>query len=135
MSKENGKISVNVVSALIWKGNRFLACRRPLEKLHGGKWEFVGGKTERGETETDALIRECREELAITVRPIEEFLRLEYEYPEIFVKMAVFVTEIVSGEPQRLEHDELRWVGIDEMETLDFSDADQAILKKIKETY
>lgn len=135
MKKEREKLNVNVVAALIWQGDKFLACRRPTWKQHGGKWEFVGGKIEKGETKEDALVRECREELAISVRPIAEFLWLEYEYPEMFVEMTVFLTEIVSGEPKRLDHDELRWVGVEEMAELDFSDADQLILKKIREIY
>ena len=56
-----------VVAALIWNGNKFLACQRPANKARGLLWEFVGGKVEQGETKEAALIRECREELGITV--------------------------------------------------------------------
>ncbi len=56
-----------VVAALIWDGNRFLICQRPAHKARGLLWEFVGGKVEPGETKEEALIRECREELAVTV--------------------------------------------------------------------
>ena len=54
-----------VVAALIWNGNKFLACQRPANKARGLLWEFVGGKVEQGETKEAALIRECREELGI----------------------------------------------------------------------
>ncbi len=57
-----------VVAALIWKGNRFLICLRPAHKARGLLWEFVGGKVEPGETKEQALVRECREELAVTVQ-------------------------------------------------------------------
>ena len=56
-----------VVAALIWNGNKFLVCQRPAYKARGLLWEFVGGKVEQGETKEAALIRECREELGITV--------------------------------------------------------------------
>jgi len=56
-----------VVAALIWDGPRFLICQRPAHKARGLLWEFVGGKVEPGESKQDALARECREELAVTV--------------------------------------------------------------------
>ena len=63
-----------VVAALIWDKNRFLACQRPPHKKRGLLWEFVGGKVEPGETKEAALIRECKEELAITVVPQDIFM-------------------------------------------------------------
>ena len=62
MSKET-----EVVAALIWNGDRFLICQRPRNKARGMQWEFVGGKVEPGETKEQALIRECQEELGVTV--------------------------------------------------------------------
>ena len=56
-----------VVAALIWDGGRFLICKRPPDKARGLLYEFVGGKVEPGETKEEALIRECREELGITI--------------------------------------------------------------------
>lgn len=60
-----------VVAALIWKGNQFMICQRPAHKARGLLWEFVGGKVEPGETKEQALVRECREELAVTVQVVE----------------------------------------------------------------
>ena len=57
----------DVVAALIWNDNQFLGCQRPPHKARGLLWEFVGGKVEAGESYEEALIRECREELGITV--------------------------------------------------------------------
>ena len=65
--------AVEVVAALIWRGDRFLACQRPAHKARGLLWEFVGGKVEPGETKEEALVRECREELGVTVRVGEVF--------------------------------------------------------------
>lgn len=58
---------VEVVAALIWEGGRFMICQRPAHKARGLLWEFVGGKVESGDTKEQALIRECREELAVTL--------------------------------------------------------------------
>lgn len=57
-----------VVAALIWDQNKFMICQRPAHKARGLLWEFVGGKVEPGESKEQALIRECREELAVTLR-------------------------------------------------------------------
>ena len=69
------KSMTEVVAALIWQGNRFLACQRPAHKARGLLWEFVGGKVECGESKQEALIRECREELAVTLQVGEPFMR------------------------------------------------------------
>ena len=70
-----------VVAALIWDGNRFLICQRPAHKARGLLWEFVGGKVEPGETKEEALIRECREELAVTVSVQGIFMEVTHPYP------------------------------------------------------
>ncbi len=73
---------VEVVAALIWKNGKFMICQRPAHKARGLLWEFVGGKVEPGETKEQALVRECREELAVTVAVQEEFMSLVHEYPD-----------------------------------------------------
>ena len=71
-----------VVAALIWNGNKFLACQRPANKARGLLWEFVGGKVEQGETKEAALIRECREELGITVAVGAVFMEISAGLPQ-----------------------------------------------------
>ena len=63
-----------VAAALIWDQDRFLICQRPAHKARGLLWEFVGGKAEPGESLEQALVRECREELAVTVSPGPVFM-------------------------------------------------------------
>ena len=72
-----------VVAALIWDGDKFLICQRPAHKAQGLLWEFVGGKVEPGETKEQALIRECREELAVTVSVGEVFMEVDHIYPHL----------------------------------------------------
>lgn len=123
---------VEVVAALIWRGDKFLICRRPADKARGMLWEFVGGKVERGETLRDALIRECREELDITVAPEGEFMHVVHEYPDICVRLTLFNCTICGGEPKLLEHSAMEWITAEEIDGYDFCPADREILQKIK---
>lgn len=123
----------DVVAALIWEGDRFLACQRPAHKARGLLWEFVGGKVEPGESREEALIRECREELDITIAPRDVFLTVIHEYPDLTVRLTLFNASIVSGDPKLLEHNDLRWITVQEIGSLEFCPADEEILKKLKE--
>ena len=125
-------MSTEVVAALIWRGERFLACQRPAHKARGLLWEFVGGKVEPGETQEAALIRECREELAITVVPRDIFMEVTHKYPDLTVHLTLFNAELPEGEPQALEHNEVRWITVDEIDGLPFCPADEEILERLK---
>lgn len=121
-----------VVAALIWQGNHFMICQRPAHKARGLLWEFVGGKVEPGETHAAALIRECREELAVTVAPADVFMDVVHEYPDLTVHLVLFNAEITEGEPQLLEHNALRWISVDEIDSYHFCPADETILAELK---
>ncbi len=122
-----------VVAALIWDGDRFLACQRPAHKTRGLLWEFVGGKVEPGETHTAALIRECREELDITVAPGEVFMEVLHEYPDLTVRLTLFHATITAGKPRALEHNDIRWITVNEIDGLSFCPADETILERLKQ--
>lgn len=121
-----------VVAALIWDGDRFLACQRPAHKTRGLLWEFVGGKVEPGESKQEALVRECREELGITVRVGSVFLELTHAYPDLTVDLTLFHASIVQGNPQLLEHHAMRWITVEEIDELEFCPADQEILERLR---
>ena len=123
----------DVVAALIWEGDRFLACQRPANKARGLLWEFVGGKVEAGETLPEALIRECREELDITVEPRDVFMEVIHEYPDLTVRLTLFNAVIAEGTPKALEHNDIRWIKTSQIDELEFCPADEEILKKLKE--
>ena len=127
--------AVEVVAALIWRGDRFLACQRPAHKARGLLWEFVGGKVEPGESKEEALVRECREELGVTVRVGEVFTELTHVYPDLTVRLTLFHAAIPEGEPQKLEHNDLRWITVGEMDDYPFCPADETILQKLRELY
>lgn len=124
---------VEVVAALIWDKDKFLICQRPANKARGLLWEFVGGKVEQGETKEQALIRECQEELAITVDPHEVFTEVTHEYPDITVQLTLFNCTILRGQPQLLEHNDMKWITPAEIPDFEFCPADVEILKKIIE--
>ena len=132
---ESGENMTDVVAALIWDGDRFLACQRPAHKARGLLWEFVGGKVEPGETHAQALIRECREELDIEVRVGELFMELTHEYPDLTVRLSLYHACIASGTPQKLEHHDLRWLLPSEVDDYVFCPADKDILNRIKEEF
>ena len=122
-----------VVAALIWRDERFLACQRPEHKARGLLWEFVGGKVEPGETREQALVRECREELDVTVVPGEVFMEVVHEYPDLTVHLTLFRTQLPEGEPKALEHNALRWITVQEIDQLAFCPADEVILERLKQ--
>ena len=124
-----------VVAALIWDGERFLICQRPEYKARGLMWEFVGGKVEPGETKQQALVRECREELDITVAVGEEFMEVVHRYPDLTVHLTLFSAKIAAGEPKLLEHNALCWITPAEIGNYDFCPADETILEEIKKRY
>ena len=121
-----------VVAALIWNENQFLICQRPANKARGLLWEFVGGKVETGETREQALVRECQEELAITLDVGEVFMDVVHEYPDLTVHLTLFNSSIRAGIPQKLEHNDIRWITVDEIDQYDFCPADEEILTRLK---
>ena len=123
----------DVVAALIWDHDRFLACQRPANKSRALLWEFVGGKVEPGETNQQALVRECIEELGVTVQVGEKFMEVIHAYPDITVRLMLFNARIACGTPQKLEHHDIRWITVQEIDGLEFCPADEEILKKLRE--
>ena len=123
----------DVVAALIWDQGKFMICQRPAHKARGLLWEFVGGKTEPGETMEDALIRECREELDITVAVGDIFTQVVHEYPDILIRLTLFNCTVAQGTPKLLEHNDLKWIAPAEIPNFDFCPADKDILAMIRQ--
>ena len=126
---------VQVVAALIRKDNKFMIFQRPETKTRAYQWEFVGGKVESGETLEEALVRECREEIGVTVRVGEVFAEVDHEYPDITVHLTLFNATIAEGEPQKLEHNDIQWITPSEIQNYEFCPADEEILKRIIEVH
>ena len=124
-----------VVAALVWDGDKFMICQRPAHKARGLLWEFVGGKVEPGETREAALIRECREELAVELSVGEVFMEVVHAYPDITVQLILFHASIAEGVPQKLEHNDIQWITPAQIPAYDFCPADTEILERIMKEF
>ena len=120
-----------VVAALIWNNDKFMICQRPANKARALLWEFVGGKVEPGETKEQALIRECQEELAITLNVGDIFMDVVHEYPDINVHLTLFNATISDGAPKLIEHNDIQWITVSEISNYNFCPADEEILEKL----
>ena len=120
-----------VVAAAVVRSGRLLAARRTAPPAAAGRWELPGGKVEVGETAEDALVREIHEELGCTVRPVG-WLGIDSPIRPGLVLRAARV-DLVSGEPDPREHDEVRWLAGDELDDVDWLDADRPFLAPLRE--
>ncbi|MFE4170744.1 (deoxy)nucleoside triphosphate pyrophosphohydrolase [Streptomyces sp. NPDC056909] len=113
-----------VVAGAVCDRGRLLAARRSAPPELAGRWELPGGKLEPGEGPEQALVRELREELGVETQPVE---RIPGEWPlKPGYVLQVWTARLLSGEPLPLEdHDELRWLGPDEIHTVDWLDQDR----------
>ena len=125
----------DVVAALIWDQDRFMICQRPAHKARGLLWEFVGGKVEENESMEQALIRECREVLDITVSVGDVFTQVVHEYPDIHIRLTLFHCTVAVGTPKLLEHEDIKWITPAQIADFDFCPADKDILVLIRKTY
>lgn len=122
--------SIEVVAAIIRRNDRILATQRGYGEFKDG-WEFPGGKTERGETPQQALIREIKEELKSEILVGEKLCTVEYDYPKFHLTMHCFWCDLLDGEPVLLEHEAARWLTADELNSVDWLPADVQVVEAI----
>ena len=127
-------MAVDVVAALVVEDGKFMICQRPAHKARGLLWEFVGGKVEPGEKKEQALIRECREELGVTVVPGDVYMEVDHVYPDITIHLTLFRASIAAGQPRKLEHADIRFIPPSDIPLYPFCPADAAILERIAST-
>lgn len=123
--------TIHVVAAIIQKEDKIFATQRGYGDFKDG-WEFPGGKIEPGETSQEALKREIREELNTEIKVGELLGTVEYDYPDFHLYMQCFLCEIVSGELELLEHEAAKWLGKDELESVEWLPADVELVEKLK---
>lgn len=125
------KRETKVVAALIRRDDKFLICKRPQGKMCPLLWEFAGGKVESGESDEQALARECREELDIGVSVGSKACEVTFAYPEKTVHIAFYHAEITGGEPRAIEHPEITWASRADLVDYKFCPADADVVKQI----
>lgn len=124
---------IEVVAALICdQDGRYLVGQRAAHKSQGGLWEFMGGKIEPGETPEQALARECREELALEIENERIVDSVIHAYPDKTIRLTLIACSPKPGSvPKALEHQRIRWISRDEMESLSFSPADIELIRNL----
>ena len=130
---------VEVVAAVIKKDNKILTTQRGYGEFKGG-WEFPGGKTEEGETKEEALVREIKEELNADIEVNDYICTVEYDYPNFHLTMHTYFCtllndnlELLYHDEERLEHEAMKWLSKEELDSVDWLGADIEIVKKLKE--
>lgn len=123
--------SIHVAVGVIKRGPLIFISKRPDALHQGGRWEFPGGKVETGETVEQALARELKEEVDLTVTDAQPLLVLEYDYPEKRVKLDVWLVENPAGEGRGLEGQQVAWVHYQDLPRYQFPDANAPILQAV----
>jgi 8-oxo-dGTP diphosphatase len=130
-SVEEAVVAGVVVGAAIIADGKLLAAQRAEPAALAGGWEFPGGKVDPGETDEEALVRECCEELGVTVKLN---VRIGGDWPLVLGSvLRIWTAEVVEGVPQALEHTELRWLDLAELYEVDWLPGDLPVVEAVRE--
>ena len=132
--KRERRIPIKVSCAVIELGGKILAARRGAAQSQAGLWEFPGGKLNDGETASQALVREIKEELGFEIVPQTPLSPVIYSYPAITIELIPFVSHIISGEPVPREHSEIMWIEPRNALNLEWAAADVPVVEEYLRT-
>lgn len=110
---------------------RYLVQQRLPGESRALMWEFPGGKVEQGETDEQALVRECREELAVDLAVGDRLWSTRHTYPDLTVELVLYRAKIVAGTPTPLGAHEIRFLTPEQMKALPFCEADIPLLEEL----
>ena len=130
----NERKHIEVVADIILRDGRIFATQRGYGEWKDW-WEFPGGKIEPGESTEDALKREIREELATEIEVDELLTTVEYDYPKFHLTMHCYLCTIISGDLSLLEHEDARWLALDELDCVKWLPADKDVIEKLSTTF
>lgn len=126
------KKTIKVVAAVIRNDKNQILCALRSEKMSlPNLWEFPGGKIEPGEKPEETLVREIKEELDCEIIVGEFICQVVHEYPGFNIDLSSFEAEILSGEPEALEHSEIKWLEIGDLKKLEWASADIPTVEKL----
>lgn len=125
-------MQIQVTAAILRRDEKYLICQRAHDDALPLLWEFPGGKVEDGETLEECILRECREELAVDIRVLDEFGRTNYPHAGNELVFTFFTAEIVSGEISVNVHEQIKWVSVTELGDYAFCPADIEIVERIR---
>ncbi len=124
--------TMKVVAAIIIRDGKVFATQRGYGEFKDG-WEFPGGKNEPGESSEDAIVREIKEELDTDIEVVKYLDTVEYDYPTFHLTMDCFICRMKSGEMIIKEAEDVRWLTIDDLYSVDWLPADLSLIPKIEE--
>lgn len=126
------KKTYEVVAAVIEKDNKIFCAQRNPKKALAYKWEFPGGKIEKGETHQEALVREIKEEFKALIKVNNHITSTYYEYEDFNIYLHSYYCELIGGNIVLTEHIDSKWIDKDEIDQLDWAAADMETVIKLK---
>lgn len=120
---------LEVTAAIIQQNGKILICQRPANKGCGLLWEFPGGKIEAGETGEQCIVRECQEELGVTLSVERELTDIIHEYSDRTVHLHFYLCRIAAGVPEKKEHNAIAWIAPNEVDKYVFCPADARVIQ------
>ena len=121
---------IEVVAAVIIQDGKVLCVQRPkhTKDYISLKWEFPGGKVEVGENREEALVREIKEELAAEIHELQFLMTVEHSYPDFHMTMHAYTCTLKTGEISLREHVDMKWLATEELNQLDWTEADLPVV-------
>ena len=120
---------LEVTAAVIRQNGKVLICQRPRSKSCGLLWEFPGGKIEMGETGEQCIVRECQEELGITLNVERKLTDIIYDAPDYTIHLHLYLCNMIAGTLEKKEHNAIAWITPDEIAQYEFCPADKKMLQ------
>jgi len=122
---------IDVAIGILTRAQRVLICRRKAKGAFGGYWEFPGGKCEPGESPSQCVVRELREELTIEARPTQALETFQHDYPHLHVRLHPFLCELTRGEPHPIECVQIEWVDPARLINYRFPEANEPLIRSL----
>ena len=122
---------IHAAAAVIQRGDKFLITKRMETSPMGHCWEFPGGKIEAGETVEECVVRECQEEIDVTVTPLRRLSLVEYDYPHGHIHLHFVLCDLPVGEPKTIQCREAKWIVPQEFKDYEFPPADIGVIEDL----